>query len=101
MPFDSVPASGPRVLLRPFHQNRILTVPDLLRCFATPHSGGRTSMVGFVERRGQSFFLNGQAFRMAGANVYYLGFVNRPTIEAILDQTIAVGLNVLRIWGLY
>jgi mannan endo-1,4-beta-mannosidase len=56
-------------------------------------------MVGFVERRGQSFFLNGQAFRMAGANVYYLGFVNRPTIEAILDQTIAVGLNVLRIWG--
>ena len=56
---------------------------------------------GFVERRGRGFFLNGQSYRMAGANVYYLGFVNRPTIESVLDLAVAMGLNVLRIWGFF
>jgi mannan endo-1,4-beta-mannosidase len=56
---------------------------------------------GFVERKDREFLLNGQSFNMAGANVYYLGFVNRPVIEPILDLSGAMGLNVLRIWGFF
>jgi mannan endo-1,4-beta-mannosidase len=55
----------------------------------------------FVETRGRGFFLNGQGFRMAGANVYYLAFVNQTTVEAVLDLAVAMGLNVLRIWGFF
>src|SRR5437763_61813 len=54
---------------------------------------------GFVERRDREFFLNGERFRMAGANTYYLGFVNQPAIDSVLDLAVAMGLNVLRIWG--
>jgi mannan endo-1,4-beta-mannosidase len=56
---------------------------------------------GFVERNGQQFVLNGQRFRMAGANVYYLGFVNQPAIDSVLDLAVAMQLNVLRIWGFF
>ena len=56
---------------------------------------------GFVETRDRGFFLNGQSFRMAGANVYYLAFVSQSTVESILDLAVAMGLNVLRIWGFF
>jgi mannan endo-1,4-beta-mannosidase len=56
---------------------------------------------GFVERRDRGFVLNGESFRVAGANNYYLGFVTRPAIESVLDLAVSMGLNTLRIWGFF
>jgi mannan endo-1,4-beta-mannosidase len=56
---------------------------------------------GFIGRKDQDLVLNGERFNIVGANVYYLGFVNQPAIEPILDLAGTMKLNALRIWGFF
>src|SRR5205823_6320453 len=43
--------------------------------------------------------VNGQAFRIAGANNYYLGYVQESAQAAVLDLADSLQLNSLRIWA--
>jgi mannan endo-1,4-beta-mannosidase len=56
---------------------------------------------GFVQRLGSRLLVDGQAFRIAGANNYYLGYVLEPVLESVLDLATSMSLNVLRIWAFW
>lgn len=43
--------------------------------------------------------LNQIPFRITGASNYYLGFVEEPVIQSVLDAAEGMRLNVLRIWA--
>lgn len=53
----------------------------------------------FVWRDGERLLLGDDPFRIAGANVYYLGYVEPPVIASVLDLAGEMSLNVLRIWA--
>jgi mannan endo-1,4-beta-mannosidase len=54
---------------------------------------------GFVQRSGQQLLTNGAPFRIAGANNYYLAYVEEDVQNAVLDSVTALKLNALRIWA--
>lgn len=58
-----------------------------------------TYRAGFVRREGARLLLGDRQFRIAGANVYYLGYVEEPVVSAVLDLAGSMHLNVLRIWA--
>jgi mannan endo-1,4-beta-mannosidase len=54
---------------------------------------------GFVRARGPQFMLDGQPFRVAGANNYYVGFESDSMVEPVFDLAVQMGLNALRTWA--
>jgi endo-1,4-beta-mannosidase len=54
---------------------------------------------GFVTTNGTAFVLNGQAFRVAGANNYYLGYAPDSMAAAVFDLADQMNFNVLRTWA--
>ena len=54
---------------------------------------------GFVQRLNQQFLVNGNLFRIAGANTYYLAYVDEPVQSAVLDLAADLHLNTMRIWA--
>ena len=54
-------------------------------------------MASFVQRSGAQLILDGKPFRVAGGNNYYLGFVDKPIANAVLDLAASLKMNVLRI----
>ncbi|MDQ2901328.1 MAG: cellulase family glycosylhydrolase, partial [Acidobacteriota bacterium] len=54
---------------------------------------------GFVGINSVEFTLDGQPFRFAGANNYYLGNRSKAMADAVLDRAAAMGLQVIRTWG--
>ncbi|MGI8988448.1 MAG: glycoside hydrolase 5 family protein [Bryobacteraceae bacterium] len=56
-------------------------------------------MPGFVATNGVQFTLEGQPFRFAGANNYYLGSRSKAMADAVLDRAAAMQLPVIRTWG--
>ena len=53
-------------------------------------------MPGFVERRGDRFFLDGAEFRVAGVNNHYLPYGSQKEVTAVLDDAVAMKANVVR-----
>ncbi len=53
----------------------------------------------FVRASGIHFSLDGQPFRVAGANNYYLGFEIDSMVSSIFDLALQLGLNTLRTWA--
>jgi mannan endo-1,4-beta-mannosidase len=53
----------------------------------------------FVRASGTHFSLDGQPFRVAGANNYYLGFESDSMVEPVLELAAQMGLNTLRTWA--
>jgi endo-1,4-beta-mannosidase len=54
---------------------------------------------GFVRTNGSQFTLDGQPFRVAGANNYYLGFETDAMVTPVLELAAQIGLNALRTWA--
>ena len=54
---------------------------------------------GFVQRSGQQLLVNGAPYRIAGANNYYLAYVQEDVQTAVLDLADPLNLNTLRIWA--
>src|SRR5271157_2210870 len=53
----------------------------------------------FVRANGTQLSLDGQPFRVAGANNYYLGFAPDTMVEPVLELAAQMGLNALRTWA--
>lgn len=56
-------------------------------------------MQSFVVQQGSSLLLEGQPFRFAGTNNYYMHYRSHSMIDAVLDDAKAMGLNAIRVWG--
>src|SRR5687768_11321230 len=54
---------------------------------------------GFVTRSGAELRLNGQRFRFAGSNNYYLMYKSQVMVDNVLEAAAANGFTVMRIWG--
>ena len=54
---------------------------------------------GFVQTRGKNFIVEGQDFRFAGCNNYYLHYKPHEMIDDVLENASAMGLSVIRCWG--
>ncbi len=54
---------------------------------------------GFVRTDGQALLLDGEPFRVVGANNYYLGFAPDSMVESVFELATQMGLNVLRTWA--
>jgi mannan endo-1,4-beta-mannosidase len=54
---------------------------------------------GFIRANGNQFALNGQRFRVAGANNYYLGFESDAMVLSVFELAAGMGLNTLRTWA--
>jgi mannan endo-1,4-beta-mannosidase len=54
---------------------------------------------GFIRADGSRFTLDGQPFRAAGANNYYLGFGSDAMVRSVFDVAAGMGLNTLRTWA--
>ncbi|EMY6610437.1 cellulase family glycosylhydrolase [Vibrio campbellii] len=57
------------------------------------------SMDSFVVQEGTQLTLNGQTYRFAGTNNYYMHYRSNDMITAVLDDAKAMGLNSIRVWG--
>jgi mannan endo-1,4-beta-mannosidase len=53
----------------------------------------------FVQRQSSQLLLNGEAFRIVGANIYYFAFSEQADQMRLLDIAEDFGVNVLRIWA--
>jgi mannan endo-1,4-beta-mannosidase len=53
----------------------------------------------FVRASGAQFTLDGQRFRVAGANNYYLGFETDAMVLPVFEMAKQFGLNTLRAWA--
>jgi mannan endo-1,4-beta-mannosidase len=53
----------------------------------------------FVSRRGPSFALGDDVFYFAGTNNYYLHYQSHFMIDDVLNDAVAMGLPVIRMWG--
>jgi mannan endo-1,4-beta-mannosidase len=56
-------------------------------------------MSKFVRQEGTSLLLNGEPFRFAGTNNYYMHYKSNEMIDAVLDDAAEMGLNAIRVWG--
>lgn len=56
-------------------------------------------VAGFVQRLGQQLLVDGRAYRIAGANTYYLAYVEQAVQTAVLDLAARLELNSMRIWA--
>ncbi|MEM7132297.1 MAG: cellulase family glycosylhydrolase [Chloroflexota bacterium] len=57
----------------------------------------------FVRRSGNQLFLHGKPFRFVGTNAFFLqpeiAYGNRQGVEETLDKAVALGMNMVRLWG--
>src|SRR5258706_1149769 len=60
---------------------------------------GDTQGDQFVKRDGNTLKLNGQQFRFAGSNNYYLMYKSQFMVDDVLNATAANGFTVMRTWG--
>jgi mannan endo-1,4-beta-mannosidase len=54
---------------------------------------------GFVQTSGTQFVLEGEPFRIVGANNYYLMYKSNTMIDAVFEAAANMNLNVIRTWG--
>src|SRR3954471_14743977 len=54
---------------------------------------------GFVTRAGTQLLLDGQPFRFAGTNNYYLHYQSAVARDNVLDKAAASGLQAVRTWA--
>ena len=54
---------------------------------------------GFVRAAGRRFAVNGREIFLAGANCYYLAFVDEPSQRSALELARGMGLNTIRAWA--
>jgi mannan endo-1,4-beta-mannosidase len=54
---------------------------------------------GFVRALGTRFEADGRQIFLAGANCYYLAFVDEPSQRSVLELARGMGLNTIRSWG--
>jgi mannan endo-1,4-beta-mannosidase len=55
----------------------------------------------FVRREGQRLIEGNCDYKIAGANCYYLAYVEEPVQSAVLDLAASLSLNVVRIWAFW
>jgi mannan endo-1,4-beta-mannosidase len=53
----------------------------------------------FVRRDGTKLFEGDREYKIAGSNVYYLGYLEEPTLTAVLDLAASIHSNVIRLWA--
>src|SRR5687768_7199257 len=53
----------------------------------------------FVRRDGSKLFEGDREYKIAGSNVYYLGYLEEPTLTAVLDLAASIHSNVIRLWA--
>lgn len=71
---------------------------------AEPVTTPPPSKEGFVQVQNGDFILNGEVFRFAGTNAYYLPNyekINSGVVDRALDLFEETGVNVVRMWGFY
>ena len=56
-------------------------------------------MTDFVRREGSKLTLNGEEFRIAGGNNYYVAYVEEPVARAVFELAASARMNVMRIWA--
>jgi mannan endo-1,4-beta-mannosidase len=54
---------------------------------------------GFVRAAGSRFEVNGRELFVAGANCYYLAFVDESSQHSVLELARGIGLNTIRAWA--
>jgi mannan endo-1,4-beta-mannosidase len=77
-------------------------LPLLLLCCAwstLPLLAAAAPAAAFVQTQGSSFTLNGQPFRFAGTNNYYLSYQDAFMVEDVFSRAAAHNLTVLRTWA--
>ena len=75
------------------------TGASLLNSFASIPALAEEHEQGFVGRRGPNFTLRDDAFYFAGTNNYYLHYNSHFMIDDVLNNAVAMGLAVVRLWG--
>jgi mannan endo-1,4-beta-mannosidase len=53
----------------------------------------------FIRRDGTKLYEGDRQYRIAGSNIYYLGYLEEPTLEATLDLAESIHSNVIRLWA--
>jgi mannan endo-1,4-beta-mannosidase len=74
----------------------------VVSCAALPESPASQGLLpaGFATTNGTRFTIDGRADYLVGTNAYWLSFrTNDADIDLALDQLVASGVRVLRIWG--
>ena len=66
---------------------------------AWPRSGTSLTTIGFVQRSGPNLTLDGQPFRFAGTNNYYLIYSSKYMVDDVLNTAATSGFAVVRTWG--
>ncbi|MEZ9577958.1 MULTISPECIES: cellulase family glycosylhydrolase [unclassified Vibrio] len=57
------------------------------------------SISSFVSQKGNQLILDGQPYRFAGTNNYYMHYKSDAMITSVLDDAQDMGLNSIRVWG--
>ena len=75
-----------------------LAMTAWLLAWSSSMAAGSAGQAGFVQSRGTGFVLDGQPFRVAGVNNHYLTFASQAEVTRVLDDAVALGANVVRIF---
>lgn len=59
----------------------------------------RDASSAFIRRQGARLIDGARDYRIAGANIYYLAYLEEPTLTLALDLASNLGLNVIRLWA--
>lgn len=54
---------------------------------------------GFVTRVGTDLRLDGRTWHFSGTNCYYVSYKPQAMVDAVLEDAVAMGQRVVRIWG--
>ena len=76
---------------------RVLSVA-LLCALPAPSLAEGPAKGGFVEASGTQFSLNGRPFFITGVNIHYLTYGSRQEVILALDDAVALGANVVRLF---
>jgi mannan endo-1,4-beta-mannosidase len=68
----------------------------LMVAAAVSTARGEPAATGFVRAEGSGFVVDGKPFRVAGANNHYLTFGSEAEVLRVLDDAVALQVNVLR-----
>ncbi|TIV67914.1 MAG: beta-mannosidase [Mesorhizobium sp.] len=72
-----------------------LLLVSVLAIAGTPNDPSATS---FIKTAGTNFTLNGRPFFVTGVNNHYLTFGSQDEVTRVLDDAVAMGANVVRIF---